>query len=83
MGGATPHGGVEPSVGPKTVVVGFPRVVVEGLLALAELARGQAATVEGMNVYKVDYINITDYTDTPYTGTPVYTRTVYPVIPVY
>ena len=27
MGGATPHGGVEPSVGPKTVVVGFPRVV--------------------------------------------------------
>ena len=35
MGGATPHGGVEPSVGPKTVVVGFPRVVVVCLLALA------------------------------------------------
>ena len=34
--------GVEPSVGPKTVVVGFPRVVVECLLALAELASGEA-----------------------------------------
>ena len=53
MGGATPHGGVEPSVGPKTVVVGFPRVVVKCLLALAELASGEAAAVEGMNVYKV------------------------------
>ena len=50
MGGATPHGGVEPGVGPKTVVVGFPRVVVECLLALAELARGEAAAVEGMDV---------------------------------
>ena len=49
MGGATPHGGVEPSVGPKTVVVGFPRVVVVCLLALAELARRKAAAVEGMN----------------------------------
>ena len=47
MGGATPHGGVEPSVGPKTVVVGFPRVVVECLLALAELASGGVAAVEG------------------------------------
>ena len=53
MGGATPHGGVEPSVGPKTVVVGFPRVVVVCLLALAELARRKAAAVEGMNVDKV------------------------------
>ena len=53
MGGATPHGGVEPSVGPKTVVVGFPRVVVECLLALAELARRKAAAVEGMNLDKV------------------------------
>ena len=44
---------VEPSVRPKTVVVGFPRVVVECLLALAELASGEAAAVEGMNVYKV------------------------------
>ena len=49
MGGATPHGGVEPSVGPKTVVVGFPRVVVECLLALTERARGGAAAVEGIN----------------------------------
>ena len=53
MGRATPHGGVEPSVGPKTVVVGFPRVVVVCLLALAELARRKAAAVEGMNVDKV------------------------------
>ena len=48
MGGATPHGGVEPSVGPKTVVVGFPRVVVKCLLALAELARREAAVVENI-----------------------------------
>ena len=53
LGGATPHGGVEPSVGPKTVVVGFPRVVVVCLLALAELARRKAAAVEGMTVDKV------------------------------
>ena len=53
MGGATPHGGVEPGVGPKTVVVGFPRVVVVCLLALAELARRKAAAVERMNVDKV------------------------------
>ena len=53
MGGATPHGGVEPGVGPKTVVMGFPRVVVVCLLALAELARRKAAAVEGMNLDKV------------------------------
>ena len=47
MGRATPHRGVEPSVGPKTVVVGFPRVVVECLLALAELASGGVAAAEG------------------------------------
>ena len=52
MSGATPHGGVEPGVGPKTVVVGFPRVVVVCLLALAELARRKAAAVEGMNLDK-------------------------------
>ena len=40
-------------MGPKSVVVGFPRVVVVCLLALAELARRKAAAVEGMNVYKV------------------------------
>ena len=42
-------------MGPKTVVpvVGFPRVVVKRLLALAELARGEAAAVEGVDVYKV------------------------------
>ena len=56
MGGATPHGGVEPSVGPKTVVVGFPRVVVVCLLALAELARRKAAAVVGMNVDKRRYL---------------------------
>ena len=53
MGGATPHGGVEPGVGPKTVVVGFPRVVVECLLALTERARGGAAAVEGINFVQV------------------------------
>ena len=47
MRGTTPHIGAEPSVGPKTVVVGFPRVVVECLLALTERARGGAAAVEG------------------------------------
>ena len=40
MGSATPHSGVESCVGPKTVVMGFPRIVVECLLALAERARG-------------------------------------------
>ena len=44
MGRATPHRGVEPSVGPKTVVVGFPRVVVECLLALAELDEKDVTT---------------------------------------
>ena len=53
MSGATPHGRVEPGVGPKTVVVGFPRVVVVCLLALAELARRKAAAVEGMDLDKV------------------------------
>ena len=38
MRSTTPHIGAEPSVGPKTVVVGFPRVVVECLLALTERA---------------------------------------------
>ena len=36
MGGATPHGGVEPSVGPKTVVVGFPRKAHESKVAPRE-----------------------------------------------
>ena len=49
MRSATPHIGVERSVGPKTVVLSFPRVEVECLLALAERARGGADAVEGMN----------------------------------
>ena len=49
MGGATPHGGVEPSVGPKTIVMSFPRVIVIGLLALAKFASRFAAT-EGVDV---------------------------------
>ena len=53
MRGTTPHIGAEPSVGPKTVVVGFPRVVVECLLALTERARGGAAAVEGINFVQV------------------------------
>ena len=36
MRGATAHTGVEPCVGPKTVVMGFPRVMIIGLLALAK-----------------------------------------------
>ena len=53
MRSTTPHIGAEPSVGPKTVVVGFPRVVVECLLALTERARRGAAAVEGMNFLQV------------------------------
>ena len=53
MRSTTPHIGAEPSVGPKTVVVGFPRVVIECLLALTERARGGAAAVEGMNFLQV------------------------------
>ena len=53
MSRATPHRGVEPGVRPKTVVMGFTRVVVECLLALAELTSGETAAVEGMNVNKV------------------------------
>ena len=44
---------VDPIVGHKTVVMGFPRVFEECLLALAEHARGGAAAVEGVNFLKV------------------------------
>ena len=40
---ATPYLGVEPCAGPKTDVMGFPRVVVECLLALAQHTRGWTA----------------------------------------
>jgi hypothetical protein len=40
---ATPHIGVEPCAGTKTDAMGFPRVVVECLLALAQHARGWTA----------------------------------------
>ena len=36
MGGATAHTGVEPCVGPKTIVMSFPRVMIISLLALAK-----------------------------------------------
>ena len=49
---ATPHTGVEPCVGPKTIVVGFPRIVIIGLLALAKTASRFAAT-EGVDVCEV------------------------------
>ena len=49
MRGATAHTGVEPCVGPKTVVMSFPRVIVIGLLALAKFASRFAAT-EGVDV---------------------------------
>ena len=45
MRSTTPHIGAEPSVGPKTVVVGFPRVVVECLLALTVFSNGVVITV--------------------------------------
>ena len=47
--GATAHTGVEPCVGPKTIVMSFPRVIVIGLLALAKTASRFAAT-EGVDV---------------------------------
>ena len=52
--------GIEPSVGPETVVVGVPRVVVECLLALAELARGGAAAVEGDSFW-ISALHISSY----------------------
>ena len=39
-------------MGPKTVVMGFPRVVVECLLALAQRTRGWTA-VETVNLHEV------------------------------
>ena len=52
MRGATPHIGVEPCAGPKTDVVGFPRVVVECLLALAQHTRRWTA-IESVNPHEV------------------------------
>ena len=52
MRGATPHIGVEPCAGPKTDVVGFPRVVVECLLALAQHTRRWTA-IESVNLHEV------------------------------
>ena len=49
---ATPHIGVEPCAGAKTDVMGFPRVVVECLLALAQRTRGRAA-IEIVDLYEV------------------------------
>ena len=49
MRSVTPHSGVEPCVGPKTIVMGFPRIVEECLLALAEHTSGWTAA-EGVNV---------------------------------
>ena len=52
MRGATAHTGVEPCVGPKTVVMSFPRVMIISLLALAKYAGGFAA-MEGVDVNEV------------------------------
>ena len=49
---ATPHIGVEPCAGPKTDVMGFPRVVVECLLALAQHTRGWTA-IESVNLHEI------------------------------
>ena len=47
---AAPHIGVEPCAGTKTDVMGFPRVVVECLLALAQHTRGRTAIERGVTV---------------------------------
>ena len=52
MRAAAPHIGVEPCAGTKTDVMGFPRVVVECLLALAQRTRGWTA-VETVNLHEV------------------------------
>ena len=49
---AAPHIGVEPCAGAKTDVMGFPRVVVECLLALAKHTRGWTA-IEVVNMHEV------------------------------
>ena len=49
---AAPHIGVEPCAGAKTDVMGFPRVVVECLLALAQHTRGWTA-IESVNLHEV------------------------------
>ena len=50
--GATPHTGVEPCVRPKTIVVGFPRIVIIRLLALAKTGRRFTAP-EWVHVHQV------------------------------
>jgi hypothetical protein len=50
--GATPHTGVEPCVRPKTIVVGFPRIVIIRLLALAKTGRRFTA-LEWVHVHQV------------------------------
>ena len=52
MGGVTAHTGVKPCVGPKTIVMSFPRVIVIGLLALAKFT-GRFAATEGVDVCEV------------------------------
>ena len=53
---AAPHIGVEPCAGTKTDVMGFPRVVVECLLALAQHTRGWTA-IEIVNLhYYIGYV---------------------------
>ena len=49
---AAPHIGVEPCAGAKTDVMGFPRVVVECLLALAQHTRGRTA-IEIVDLHEV------------------------------
>ena len=52
MSGSTPHIGVEPCVGPKTIVLGLTRVIVIELLALAKLTR-RIATPEGVHLHQI------------------------------
>ena len=55
---AAPHIGVEPCAGAKTDVMGFPRVVVECLLALAQHTRGRTA-IEIVNYRGVSFLDCT------------------------
>ena len=50
--GATAHTGVEPCVGPKTIVMGFPCVMIISLLTLAKYTSRFAAP-KGVNVREV------------------------------
>jgi hypothetical protein len=67
--------GVEPGAGPKTMVMGFPRVVVECLLALAKHTPGWTAS-ESVNMHEVGKAKANEPPRAPHADT-VDTRAVY------